>query len=314
MFSTLMALLQSSLLQQQVQQKDDAAPEKEALSPTSPPGFEKRKSSAVATLACPAATAEGRGVVAHMPALLKELVEVAAEVARTDGLLKEAEHGIPLGAEAQKWHEVSCRALQWSRDALADRQSNILARMKELVQERSARSGVIPTEPVPTPAPKPSWLNVEAAEFCPASKQSAASRDMEQHAAALAAGLPGAENLGSLRKDLEELRRYDRRCCILVRRIKQLGLNSPETLHEHFSSYGELAEVLVSHTFEKPSAKRAAGRVRPAALGFVVLRSPEAAQAILAAGEEHVVGSGADAVKVLVQRYERSGSELDLEA
>ena len=75
-----------------------------------------------------------------------------------------------------------------------------------------------------------------------------------------------------------------------------------------------LAEVLVSHTFEKPSAKRASGRVRPAALGFVVFRSPEAAQAILAAGEEHVVGSGADAVKVLVQRYERSGSELDLEA
>jgi len=313
MFSTLMALLQSSLLQQQVQQKDDAAPEKEALSPTSPPGFEKRKSSAVATLACPAATAEGRGVVAHMPALLKELVEVAAEVARTDGLLKEAEHGIPLGAEAQKWHEVSCRALQWSRDALADRQSNILARMKELVQERSARSGVIPTEPVPTPAPKPSWLNVDAAEFCPASKQSAAPRGMEQHAA-LAAGLPGAENLGSLREDLEKLRRYDRKCCILVRKIKQLGLNSPETLHEHFSSYGELEEVLVSHTFEKPSAKRAAGRVRPAALGFVVLRSPEVAQAILAAGEEQVVGSGADAVKVLVQRYERSGSELDLEA
>merc|ERR1719183_818198 len=129
-----------------------------------------------------------------------------------------------------------------------------------------------------------------------------------------ACGQGGAENLGSLREDLEKLRRYDRRCCILVRRIKQLGLNSPQTLHEHFSSYGELAEVLVSHTFEKPGAKHACGRVRPAALGFVVFRSPEAAEAILAGGEEHVMGSDADAVTVLLQRYERSGSELGLEA
>jgi len=313
MSSTLIALLQSTLLQQQVQQTDDAAPEKEALTVMPPPGFEKRVSPAVTTLARPAAAGEGSGLVVNMPSLLKELVEVAAEVARTDGLLEEAEQSSPQGADAQKWHEVSCRALRWSRDALIDRQSNILVRMKGLVQESGARPGVVPAEPVLTPTSKCSWLNVDAPEFCPALKQSAAAQDREQHAAP-AAGLPGAEHVGSLREDLEKLHGYDRRCCILVRKIKQLGLNSPETLHEHFSSYGELAEVLVSHTFEKPSAKRAAGRVRPAALGFVVLRSSEAAEAILAAGEEHVVGSGADAVTVLVQRYEPSGSELGREA
>lgn len=313
MSSSLIALIQSSLLQQQAKQADQAVSKTDCLASASPSAFEKRTSSEVTTLASPTAAAEARGNVGQTSALLKELVQVAAEVAHTDGLLKEAEQSSPVGAEAQKWHEVSCRALQWSRDALAKRQSDILASMKELVQESSARSGVVPAEAALTPAPKPPWLNANAPEFCPASKQSAALQDMEQHEA-LKLGLRGAEHVGSLREDLEKLRRYDRDCCILVRKIKQLGLQSPEKLHEHFSTYGELADVLVSHTFEKPSAKRANGRVRPAALGFVVLRSPEAVKAILAVGEEHVMGYGADALTVVVQRYEPSGTEICLEA
>jgi len=313
MSSTLFALIQSSLLQQQTKQADHAASTKDDLAPSSPSGLEKRTSSAVSILACPAVAAEACGTAERIPALLKELVEVAAEIARTDGLLKEANGSAPHGADAQKWHEVSCRALRWSRDALADRQSNILAVMKELLQDDCARAGEVSTKPAPTPDPNTSWLNVDAPEFCPALKSCAAVLHMEQHEA-LKLGLRGAEHVGSLREDLEKLRRYDRDCCILVRKIKQLGLQSPEKLHEHFSTYGELADVLVSHTFEKPSAKRANGRVRPAALGFVVLRSPEAVKAILAVGEEHVMGYGADALTVVVQRYEPSGTEICLEA
>merc|ERR1719265_835589 len=112
----------------------------------------KRSSSAVTTFA-----EDAQSLAAQLPALLKELVEIAG----TDGLLKEAEQSAPQGAEAQKWHEISCRALRWSRDALGDRQANILARMKELVQDSSSRVRVVPAEPARTPTPKPSWLNID---------------------------------------------------------------------------------------------------------------------------------------------------------
>lgn len=309
MSSTLVALVHGALLQQQQAKQAEHAVSKNNCVPPSPPRGVTSTSSAITTIASSAATADAPSSAEQSPGLLRELVEIVAEIARADALLKEAEQSVPQGAEAQKWHEVSRRALRWSRDALADRQAKVLARFKDLVQNGNTRARVASTKPMPTPAPKPLWPNVNASEFCPALKQSAAISDFEQHEA-LRRGLKGAEHVGSLKDDLEKLRCYERECCILVRKIKQLGVQSPAKLREHFSFYGELVEVLVSHSFEKPNPKRANGRVRPAALGFLVLRSPEAAKAVLAAGEEQVMGSGADAVTVAVERYEPQNAEV----
>lgn len=304
-----MALVHSALLQQQAKQADHVASKKDCLAPTSAPDCEKRTCSMVTTLARSADDTQSCAV--QLAALLKNLVEIAAEVARIDGLLKEAEQSAPQGAEAQKWHNVSCRALMWSRDAMADRQLTALSKMKALLQDSSSLSCGVHDELAFNPDQK-HWLNVDAPEFCPASKHSAAALDVGQHEAQRR-GLKGAEHIGSLKEDLEKLRCYDRDCCILVRKIKPLGLQSPEKLREHFSSCGELAEVLVSHSFEKPSAKRANGRVRPAAVGFVVFRSPETAKMVLAASEEQIVGTGADAVAVAVERYEPTDADTGLQ-
>merc|ERR550514_2002515 len=113
---------------------------------------------------------------------------------------------------------------------------------------------------------KPSWMgwSKETVEACPEF-------------------VPLAGN-GSLRHDLEMLRERNPERVIIVRKIKKLGFESPALLTEYFLQYGEVAEVLVAHSHVKPTPKRPNGRVRPAALGFVVMGSEEAAQSALQAG------------------------------
>merc|ERR1719324_1267784 len=122
--------------------------------------------------------------------------------------------------------------------------------------------------------------------------------------------------VGSLRADLERLRGYSKEKCLLVRKIKRLGLESPQKLKAHFERYGAVSEVLVAHSFEKPSAKRRSGRMRPAAIGFIVMAADAAAASILATGESHMVRDGADFCEVSVQPYnpQAAASGLELEA
>merc|ERR1719478_1188017 len=96
---------------------------------------------------------------------------------------------------------------------------------------------------------------------------------------------------GSLRQDLELLRQRQPEHVIIVRKIKKLGFESPQLLDEHFSQYGEVKELLVAHSHVKPTAKRPNGRVRPAALGFVVMANEEAAQNAFKAGAEQMIYS-----------------------
>merc|ERR1719313_3047599 len=83
---------------------------------------------------------------------------------------------------------------------------------------------------------------------------------------------------GSLRQDLELLRQRQPEHVIIVRKIKKLGFESPQLLDAHFSQFGEVKELLVAHSHVKPTTKRPNGRVRPAALGFVVMDKQEAVQ------------------------------------
>jgi len=48
-------------------------------------------------------------------------------------------------------------------------------------------------------------------------------------------------------------------------------------------------ELLVAHSHVKPTAKRPNGRVRPAALGFVVMANEEAAQKAFKAGTDQII-------------------------
>merc|ERR1719313_1167785 len=97
---------------------------------------------------------------------------------------------------------------------------------------------------------------------------------------------------GSLRQDLELLRQRQSDCVIIVRKIKKLGFESPQILDEHFSQFGEVKELLVAHSHVKPTPKRPNGRVRPAALGFVVMANVEAAQKAFSFGTEQNLSGG----------------------
>merc|ERR1719428_1698328 len=108
----------------------------------------------------------------------------------------------------------------------------------------------------------------------------------------------------SMRLQLEQLKKHPAGHALIVRKIKSLGFDSAEVLKEHFGQYGSVAEVLVAHSITKPSAKRSKGRVRPAAIGFVVMASLEGADAALAAGEQQMI----EATTVEVGRHQPASS------
>lgn len=220
-------------------------------------------------------------------ALLQDLVKVVQELAHMDAMLIEAETNSPETEEAQKWHDVSLRALMWSREALAERQATVLANIKARVET-------------------PPMLSTTSSCKLEAERTTMATQ---------AVSLQDKTLVGSLRNDLERLKMYDRERCLLVRNIKKLGLSSQQRLQAHFERYGAVSEVLVAHSFEKPSAKRRLGRVRPATKGFVVMEESAAARAVLEAGEAHMVEDDDQLHEVIVQHFNPFVAEgLDEEA
>lgn len=226
-------------------------------------------------------------VTGDISALLRELVEVAQGLAQMDAMLMETRKTMTESRDAQKWQEVSLRALIWSREALAKRQVDVLARLKSRA----------------TKAPL-----VQSTSCC--------NDEVERMTTLTPVALSQNRLLaGSLRSDLEKLKAYDREQCLCVRNITKLGLSSQEKLQSYFKRYGEVSEVLVAHCFEKPSAKRRLGRVRPATKGFVVMKEPAAALAVLEAGEVHTVADGEQSREVIVQCFNpRAMDGLDEEA
>lgn len=275
MSATLMTLLQTSLLQQPQshQQVGGTAPTKATEQKVA------EQNTAASALVQPAAASVGGAGIAP---LLVDLVRVVTEISRTDQMIQKTADAAPHETEALKWHEISLHALRWSRDALVQQQDTLLAQMKHSVQPSAAKV----SEPM---APEPVHMATEPAP------------EEEEN--------EGTQYVGSLRSDLERLRSYDPACCLHVRKIKPLGVKSPEKLHGYFSRFGRVLEVLVSHSFEKPSLKRHRGRVRPASLGFIVMESQAIAQAILSEGETRVMDLEDGCYKVQIQSYEPSAAE-----
>jgi len=213
-----------------------------------------------------------------MAAILLELTTIAAQLAHVEKTMALVNEGIPEEEEAKRFHEISVRALQTSRTMLAEKQLNCL---KDLCALTGATPETEPAAPQKdteqkTEAPSiwDSWTPTdisECPEFVPP-----------------APGL-GASS-GSLRSDLEMLRKHAQpETVLIVRKIKKLGFESPEMLKQHFVQYGHVSEILVAHSHVKPTAKRPNGRVRPAALGFVIMGSAEGAQKAFEAGVTQMV-------------------------
>jgi len=111
--------------------------------------------------------------------------------------------------------------------------------------------------------------------------------------------LPLRSNCGfdeSLKDHLRDLSELDTCARVLmVRRINRLGLDSPTLLKDYFKKFGTIERVMVAHTQCKvKNTHSTTMRVRPAPLGFVIMSTPEEANAALAQGTEHAVQPGVE--------------------
>jgi curved DNA-binding protein CbpA len=108
----------------------------------------------------------------------------------------------------------------------------------------------------------------------------------------------------TLRSQLRLLQAADQQSVLLVRGINRLGFGSLEALEEFFGRSGEVERVLVTHSKVKASGRRCE-RVRPAAIGFVLMVSREAAERQFTLGEHREIAG----VAVRVQRFEHVGQD-----
>lgn len=109
----------------------------------------------------------------------------------------------------------------------------------------------------------------------------------------------------SMRTHLQSLQQQDPATVFIARRINKLGFSSPDILRAHFSRYGKVKDIFVSHSRVKFPSRRPEDetqwRLRPAALGFIVMDSAETTSQILREGPEQCVHG----VNVLIQHFER---------
>jgi len=236
------------------------------------------------------------------PALLLELVTIVTQIAQLDAMFGKVRAGAPVaGSEADKWHQVSVQALDTSRKYMVEQQTSILQRLANATGTQAPATAEIKNlkkeEAVAEPPSGPT---------CTAQDEAAAPANLMQTL------IQGEGN--SLRNDLEKIKLHNSGCALLIRKIKPLGFESPEYLRSHCEKFGQVLEVLVSHCVTKPSAKRAKGRIRPAALGFVVMASPEEAEKVFAEGEQQIINFHGVDVAVEVQRFRdvEEGSLLTL--
>eukprot|EP00927_Polykrikos_kofoidii_P026574 TRINITY_DN23638_c0_g2_i1.p1 TRINITY_DN23638_c0_g2~~TRINITY_DN23638_c0_g2_i1.p1 ORF type:complete len:600 (-),score=81.05 TRINITY_DN23638_c0_g2_i1:103-1902(-) len=131
-------------------------------------------------------------------------------------------------------------------------------------------------------------------------------------AAAAAAGISCGGEDETISSHLRLLRETNQNCVVIVRKINRLGFESPTSLKEHYSKYGTVENVLVSHYRVKStrSQKRVlSSRLRPSGMGFVVMSRPEEVDLIIADGAHQTVAS----VNIVVQRFERKSIDQERE-
>lgn len=95
------------------------------------------------------------------------------------------------------------------------------------------------------------------------------------------------DEANTLRDNLRQLSEIDPKRVLMVRKINKLGLNSAQLLEIHFSQFGPVHKVLISHSIEKPNGKRP--RLRPAGLCFVAMENVADADTARQRGSEQTV-------------------------
>jgi hypothetical protein len=97
----------------------------------------------------------------------------------------------------------------------------------------------------------------------------------------------------TLRSNLRKMAEIDAERVFMVRKINKLGLGSAQLLKAHFSQFGVVENVFVTHSLDKrkgdqdgPHSKPS---VRPAGIGFVVMEKEENVRAAFHTGLEHTV-------------------------
>merc|ERR1719272_2936289 len=122
--------------------------------------------------------------------------------------------------------------------------------------------------------------------------------------------LSAARKVQTLSTSLQLLSGEDPDCLFIVRRINKLGFKAVRTLKRHFSAYGPVLKVLLAHSTVRQHGDPAChARRRPSSLGFIQMMSADAANKVLALGNEQQV----DGVQIRVQRFEREEAEADSE-
>jgi hypothetical protein len=135
----------------------------------------------------------------------------------------------------------------------------------------------------------------ETAQLSRRSGRGGGSRKVSKHQAGIAGVLAGTST-ETMKTQLQALQLEDPGSVFIARRINKLGFSSAEQLRSYFSRYGEVKGVYVSHSrvrCVRPMGRHVPEpeshwRLRAAALGFVVMESPEATRGILA-DSEHVI-------------------------
>jgi len=214
---------------------------------------------------------------ASVASSLLELTEVASQLAHVEMMLAQVTENAPEEENAKRFHEISLQALQCSKKMLSEKQAQYLKDLGAMIgsPQKGTKEETMPLEETPPLSTWTGWSkeDIEAVPvFVPQGD--------------LSSKLIGS---GSLRQDLELLRERQPECVIIVRKIKKLGFESPQILDDHFSQFGEVKELLVAHSHVKPTSKRPNGRVRPAALGFVVMATPEATENAFKAGTDQMI-------------------------
>jgi hypothetical protein len=215
---------------------------------------------------------------ATVAASLLELQEVAQQLAHVEMMLAQITESPPEEESAKRYHEISLQALLCSKRMLSEKQAYYLKDLGAFLESTSKSTEEEVKPPQESIPPSTTWNGWGKAELD-------AVPEFVPHCD-FSSKLIGS---GSLRQDLELLRQRQPEHVIIVRKIKKLGFESPQFLDEHFSQYGEVKELLVAHSHIKPTAKRPNGRVRPAALGFIVMANGEAAQNAFQAGTEQMI-------------------------
>jgi len=92
-------------------------------------------------------------------------------------------------------------------------------------------------------------------------------------------------NSATLQTHLKALGNEDPACIFIVRKVNRLGFRSVDMLTKFFSQHDTVVKVLVAHSkVKRNQGGNAELYLRPGSLGFVLMKSPEAVQRILATG------------------------------